>query len=214
MKRLVVTLLIVLALIGAWVIYRSATAPTYAHTGRAEMIPSDDPEQTDPEGAPPVTLAFPDGQLTLSPQAAYRVTAKVASRQRYPTPWAGTVAPYDLVLLWGPLATADLRWLHIEQDMRWYHFSFRSGAPFDVGFVASHSANTHVIPATPNLRRAVARLDEGGLAEFTGYLVFAQGTVRGGPIEWNSSLTRADTGAGSCELFYVTSIRVGDRLYR
>ena len=214
MKRYAIRALILLALVGAWAVYRSATAPTYAHTGQAEMIPSDEPAQTDPEGAPPVTLAFPDGQFTLSPQAAYRVTAKVASRRRYTTPWGGYVAPYDLVLFWGPLATSDTRWLHVEQDMRWYHFSFGGGAPFGVGFVGAHSANTHVIPATPNLRRAIARLEEGGLAEFTGYLVFGTGTYQAGPIAWNSSLTRDDAGAGSCELFYVTSIRVGDRLYR
>jgi hypothetical protein len=39
------------------------------------------------------------------------------------------------------------------------------------------------------------------------------GTYRDGEVWWNSSLSRDDTGAFSCEVLYVTRIKIGTNIY-
>jgi hypothetical protein len=34
-----------------------------------------------------------------------------------------------------------------------------------------------------------------------------------GPLAWNTSLSRSDTGDGACEVFYVDKVRIADREY-
>jgi hypothetical protein len=79
--------------------------------------------------------------------------------------------------------------------------------------VARYSSNTHVIPATPNLARAAKSLHAGDVAELTGKLVFIKGKKGDYNCWWNSSLSRSDTGDGSCEVLYLERLKTGDHYY-
>ena len=46
-----------------------------------------------------------------------------------------------------------------------------------------------------------------------GFLVQLTGTYHGSTVNWNTSLSRTDTGNGSCELFFVSKARIESRIY-
>jgi hypothetical protein len=70
--------------------------------------------------------------------------------------------------------------------------------------VALHSAaNMHLIPATGTLEDELKRVRPGNVVRLQGQLVSALGPNN---FTWRSSLTRADSGDGACELFYVEAI--------
>ena len=77
-----------------------------------------------------------------------------------------------------------------------------------------HSSNTHVIPADRNLERAVRLLGSGDIAELAGELVRVEGRKDGRTLVWVSSLTREDTGDGSCELLYLCRFRYDGITYQ
>jgi len=193
---------------------KAATAPKYSAIITEPINPSVDPIQITVEDMTPIPIKFKDGDAELTPKAKYKIAAKVCGTKRYSEPWHALVAPYDLCLAWGRLATENFKdKLKYSQDMRWYQFVIHRDAPVDVNYVSTHSANVHVIFSDMNLIKTVSRFDEGDIIEMNGYLVFLKGKYKGYEIWWNSSLTREDTGDGSCELFYIKSIRKGKYLY-
>lgn len=215
MKKTAITLLIpILAILVIRFAYRAITAPDYRHVSNAVIDASQDPEQADLDDAEPIEITFKDGHATLVPKATYRIATKICGKQRYRRPWGSLVAPYDLCLSWGRLATEDLEGqVKFSQDMRWYQYWVKHNVGIDLSYVGHHSANTHVLYADKNLRKAVARLKKGDVVEMTGYLIFLTGQYKGRDIWWNSSLSRTDSGKGSCEVFYLTSLQKGSKLY-
>jgi hypothetical protein len=71
--------------------------------------------------------------------------------------------------------------------------------------IETQSANMHMIPANGEIARQVKSIRAGNMVHLKGYLVEA--TSKQG-FRWKSSLTRADTGGGACELILVESIYV------
>ena len=68
-----------------------------------------------------------------------------------------------------------------------------------------NSANTHIIPANTQVASQIQSMRPGQVIELNGYLVNASAPDG---WRWRSSLTRKDTGAGACELFWVESAHV------
>ena len=76
--------------------------------------------------------------------------------------------------------------------------------------------NNHVIPATTAIRRAIALLKKGDVAEFEGYLMDWKGTGKFSYFNIETATKRGDVhtkqlyggipGAGMCRQFYVTKI--------
>jgi hypothetical protein len=79
--------------------------------------------------------------------------------------------------------------------------------------VISHSANNHIIPANENIHEAVKTIWKKDIVVLEGVLVNIKGTYKGQPVTWNTSLSRKDTGNGSCELFYVSKVRIDTKVY-
>ena len=76
------------------------------------------------------------------------------SRERYRNDAGANFAPVDLALGWGPMSTAAvINDLNISQSGRWYEYSWSGEEPLDPALIATHSANTHCLPATPEIRR-------------------------------------------------------------
>lgn len=145
----------------------------------------------------------------IVPLARYTVRARVLSRERYRWDPGAALSPVDLALGWGPMSDGRvLAKFTIEQGNRWYFWRVAGEMPIPEGEVVSHSANTHLIPADALVRRTVLDLKEGDVVDLEGWLVRVEG--RDG-FTWVSSLSRTDTGDGSCELLYVKEARRGPR---
>ncbi len=151
------------------------------------------------------TLEEAGGSVELEMVATYSVRAGVRSVRRYRWDASSRVSPVDLVLAWGTLNQPSVdRTIRYRQSGRWYFFSVEPDAPVSTSYISRHSANTHMIPADRQIARKLSRIRRNDLVELNGYLVnvhFDEGT-------WRTSLRRDDTGAGACEIFYVTGVLV------
>jgi hypothetical protein len=67
-----------------------------------------------------------------------------------------------------------------------------------------NSANMHMVPANPWIEDELQPLRRGDVVQLNGYLVDAR---HPSGFRWRTSLSREDTGNGSCELFLVTAIQ-------
>jgi hypothetical protein len=193
-------LIIALAAAGLWQGYdRWQLRPVHPADGQ---IAPDDPRQTDAGEAQVTTL----GRWRLTPQARYDITARILSREDYHFDLLSDLIPEDLALGWGPMS--DNRVLHafeITQGARFYSWMPRQNLPIPRQAVIEHSANTHVIPADPRVGRQLKRLRVGQVVHLTGFLVNA---VRDDGAYIRTSLTRSDSGPGSCEVVLVELVEV------
>ena len=159
-----------------------------------------DPVQT----SSPLPAPFVHDGLTITPLATYKISAVVLSRSRYRYDTVAPFAPVDLALGWGPMSIASvINQLHISQSGRWYEYSYSSDPPLEPAEIARHSANTHCLPADPDVRRSLLAVKRHELVTLEGYLVDVS---RSDGYRWHSSLTRDDTGGGACEVMWITRI--------
>jgi hypothetical protein len=147
---------------------------------------------------------FPHGEYTITPLARYKVTAVTLSREHYRFDPGAKLSPIDLALGWGPMSMATvINDLSISQSGRWYEYHYRNEPPLDPAAIATHSANTHCLPATNEVRQALLAVKRHQLVTMEGYLVEVTGSDG---YHWRSSLTRDDTGGGACEVFWITAL--------
>jgi len=164
------------------------------------LIAPDEPRQTELEPAPETTL----GRWRLTPQARYEITARILGREDYQFDALSDLIPEDLALGWGPMSdNRVLQAFEITQGARFYSWRPKQTLPIPRQAVIEHSANTHVIPADAVVARQLKRLRVGQVVRLTGYLVNG---LRDDGAYINSSLTRSDSGAGSCEVMLVEQV--------
>jgi len=181
----------------------AALAITIAGCGRAARpgrLAPDPPIQQDlaSEGAP-IRLHG----CTLVPLARIRVAARVLGAQRYRFDREAALAPVDLALGWGPMSDDEvLSDLSITQMARYYMWSGHP-LPLEPAQIVTNSANMHMIPATDAVRGELLRVRRDDVVRFSGSLVRVEGA---GGWTWTSSLSRRDTGGGSCEVVLVDSL--------
>lgn len=145
---------------------------------------------------------WPDGSQ-ITPLAEYAVEARVLGRKNYSDTGA-IFSPMDLALGWGPMSQeAVIDALNIRQGGRWYNYSWSGNAPIPVDQIIIHSANTHLIPATPEIADEIDDIGRGDWVRLTGALVSIK---REDGWRWKSSLTRKDSGDGACELMWVEKV--------
>ncbi len=143
---------------------------------------------------------FPYKKYTIIPQAEFKIRAVVLSSEGYWMDRESQLVPVDLALGWGPMSNGMvLKDLNISQSGRWYHYRYQE-MPIPDAEIIAHSANMHLIPATPEIAGKIKAVRKGHIVEFKGYLVNV--TASDG-WRWNSSQSRTDTGGGSCELVWV-----------
>lgn len=162
-----------------------------------------EPLQTEMDPVPTLTL----GRWSLMERARYEITARILSREDYQFDLLADLVPEDLALGWGPMSdNRVLGAFEITQSVRFYSWRPVRPLPIAVKEVIEHSANTHVIPADPDVRSQLARLRVGQVVHLTGFLV--DGTRNDG-VSIHTSLTRTDSGAGACEVMLVERVSVG-----
>jgi hypothetical protein len=144
--------------------------------------------------------------FTIKPLARYRVKAVVLSAKHYYLGRESSLSPVDLALGWGPMSQPEvINKLDISQDFRWYNYRWKDEPPIPVKEIVANSANTHCIPEDVIVKRKLMDIKRHDLVDMEGYLVRVE---KEDGWRWVSSLTRNDSGAGSCEVFVVTSVEV------
>ena len=148
-------------------------------------------------------VAFAHGDFELMPLASYDIEARVLSVEHYRFEAGAKLAPIDFAVGWGAMSdSAVLEHFRVTQGSRFFTIYPDENA-IDLADALGASANMHLIPASARVREALGDVRAGNLVRLRGLLVNATGP--NGYI-WNTSLTRADTGAGACELFFVEEI--------
>ena len=142
-----------------------------------------------------------DGFL-LTRRAEFSLRARVLSREDY---WIGdesNLSPLDLALGWGVMSDqAVLDRITIRQSSRWYFTRYEHPAPISDQEIINHSSNMHIIPADSRIRRKLKKIRRGDVVMLKGYLVDVDADSG---FYWRTSLSRSDTGNGSCEIFFLT----------
>ena len=157
--------------------------------------------------APPQTLDI-EGYL-LTPRAKFEVRARVLSRENYYWGSEADLSPMDLALGWGAMSDqAVLDRIEISQGSRWYFTRYAGLAPLADRDIIRHSANMHMVPADPQVLRQLKKIRSGDIVQATGYLVDID---HPSGFRWRTSLSREDTGGGSCEIFYLQGIQIESR---
>ena len=142
----------------------------------------------------------------IKPLEPFTMHARVLSSKHYYSGKEADLVPVDLALGWGPMADLSVtNQIRITQSNRWYHWRV-DALPIPRREIETNSANMHLIPATPEIAAAIQSVAVGQMVQFDGDLVEVTDPEKG--WRWKSSLTRNDTGAGSCELVLVKSFRV------
>ncbi len=168
-----------------------------------------EPVQTEPSHAP---FDETRGRRTfrITPRAAYDVAARVGRAERYRWGASGALIPWDFVLTWGA-ATKEPAWSRISYLQTGRFYNWRCDDSLDPAYVASHTANTHLIPASRRIASALAHVRRGDVVRLEGDLVDVDGPDG---FVWKTSLTRTDTGPGACETLFVRAVTIGTRVYR
>src|SRR3984957_18151903 len=163
-----------------------------------------DPRQTDVQGGDRIRR----GRWTLTVRANYQITARILARERYHFDALSDLIPEDLALGWGPMSdNRMLRAIDISQSNRFYYWHAAADSKISRDSIISHSANTHVIPQNSTIARQLSRLRPGQVVTLAGELVDA---ARNDGRWIRTSLVRNDTGAGSCEVLWVSDVSVDE----
>ena len=164
-----------------------------------------DPEQIElPYDEESIILKGKKYDLALYPQAEYRIYAMVVSKYKYSWGWQSWISPFDLALVWNKLMLPEgQKGIMFSQGSRWYYFQYDAQYPFNKEYIETHSANNHIIPANKAILNAIKKVHNKERIYMEGYLVDIAGLADNRDVSWNTSLSRNDTGEGSCEIFYV-----------
>lgn len=171
----------------------------------AGVLVPESPRQVDLVGSEP----FRVGQFTLTPRAGFKIRARVLSVESYYLGDEAELAPMDLALGWDVMSDqAVLDRMDITQGNRWYFTRYEFPAPLSDRQIIGHSGNMHMVPANDWVRDRLGDVRRGDLIQARGFLVDVD---REDGFYWRTSLSREDTGSGSCEIFYVEQIHVEPR---
>lgn len=179
-----------------------------------EIDASKDPIQDKNITSEPIDISGNNYSFTLKLLASYKISGLVKSRKKYSNDWNSVLSPMDVVLVWGKLAELTMdEFIKYWQRNRWYYYEYKAGTPVSKDYIISHSSNNHLIPATENIKSALNLIDVGKKICIEGYLVYITAKYKGTDHWWNSSLSRKDSGNGSCEVIYVKKINIEGQIF-
>jgi hypothetical protein len=145
----------------------------------------------------------------LSPRAEFRIRARVLSREDYSWGNEADLSPMDLALGWGVMSDqAVLDRISINQSSRWYFTRYDLPAPISDQDIIQNSGNMHMIPADNWIKKKLKTIRRGDIVQLSGILVDID---RDSGWHWRTSMSRKDTGGGSCEIVYLQDIFIEER---
>lgn len=181
------------------------------HRSAPRPDPRGEPSQIEEKRAPFDHVAG-GKRYRITPRFRWDQSARVVSEEPYRFGAAGSLIPEDLALVWGPLLGPPYAGrISYSQGMRFFFWRTKD-LSLDRGVIVSHAANTHVIPATTILRRAVACVSKGDDVRLQGWLVDVDGLTEPG-FHWGTSTSRLDEGPNSCETVYLERLTINERAY-
>ncbi|MDZ7724714.1 MAG: hypothetical protein U5R06_18370 [candidate division KSB1 bacterium] len=141
----------------------------------------------------------------VQPLAQFNMEARALSTRKYYFGQESRLSPLDVVFGWGPMSDERvLEHISISQGNRWYHWR-SSDLPIPKSSIQLHSANMHLIPSNERVKKKLKQIKIGHVVQLKGKLVRI-GASDG--WSWKSSLSRTDTGAGSCEIIWVETLKL------
>tara|TARA_Y100000588_G_scaffold293792_1_gene313562 strand:- start:11613 stop:12218 length:606 start_codon:yes stop_codon:yes gene_type:complete len=151
--------------------------------------------------------SFEKDDFVIIPLKNYEIEARILSKKKYTIGEDSDFATYDLALGWKEMS--DIHYLEkikISQRNRWYYWRTKDRSiPREI--ISYNSSNHHIVHANEKIKKQLSNLKEHQVIKMTGYLINAK-NINYPNIELKSSLTRKDTGAGACEVFYVDYLEV------
>ncbi len=208
---IVVLLIFILAFVGYFYILR----PIVTEEDLTEIATHREPLQIPLIDHSNFHINRKDLEVVITPVAKYEISAIILSKKKYATNWASIISPFDLALGWADVSKPE-NYNHIKfkQILRWYQYTYNSQCAIDHHYISQHSSNHHIIPANDNVKNAIQAAKKREKITLEGYLVNVSGKYKNGKVSWRTSQTRTDTGNGSCEIMYVTSVKLGTDIYK
>lgn len=192
--------------------------PTATSIDHSAINPTLDPfqENFNEDSETPMIKKIDGIKTLLIPKAHYKIAGRVVSKRHYYMDWLSKLSPVDLAIAWGPMASTKYdKNLSYSHSDRYYSYRYTGDFDGDPGIIATHSANEHLIPANSLITKVLKSIKVNEIVELEGQLV---------NVEWidenqeagnlSTSLTRDDTGAGACEIIYVTKVRINSKVYQ
>ena len=169
------------------------------------VLVSELPKQVNVRGLASVTM---DG-YELTPRAEFEIRARVLARKDYNWGTEADLSPVDLALGWGVMSDqAVLDRIEISQGSRWYYTRYELPAPISDKEITQNSGNMHMVPAQNRIRKKLQDVRVGDIVRLRGRLVDID---HPSGWHWRTSLSRDDTGSGSCEIVYLEDIEIEAR---
>lgn len=197
MKKSLFLLFLSVAAVVVHFVYFYEVEVVHAHG----ILAPGDPVQKDVSGGKP----FMHKDFVMTPLADFSIQARVLSRKNYYFGDEARLCPVDMALGWGLMSdTRILEHLEIWQRARFYFWKAKS-LPVPPRDIQTHSSNMHLIPANKEIEKELKSASKGNIIQLSGKLVRVN-SKKG--WYWKSSMSRADTGAGACEVVYVESFSV------
>ena len=142
----------------------------------------------------------------ITPLAKFDIEAKVLAKKKYSLDPGAAVSPIDLALGWKSMSDEEvLKDIEITQSNRWYFWQTKNMS-ISKKEVIAQSANMHIIPANDYIEDLLKSVKKGQIVFISGSLVRVDAKEKS--WHWKSSLTRNDTGDGSCELIYADYVDI------
>jgi len=140
---------------------------------------------------------------SIIPMATFSIEARVLAKKRYYYDQASDIAPYDMVLGWGPMSDErNLDHILIKQSNRKFSWEMTT-PPISTHEMHTHAANVHMIPSNPDLMDKLGDIRVGHVVNIKGYLV---NVVSDEGWRKKTSLKRNDYGSGSTELLWIREL--------
>jgi hypothetical protein len=153
---------------------------------------------------PPGKTQWPAKGAVITPLASYDIQARVVHCERYRWDAVSDLSPLDVGVAWGVMS--DETYLgHVAFSNYGRTLNWRSAEDDWPTGAEECLANMHMLPATDLVRERLLNLKPGQIMRARGYLVEVLRTPH---YPWTSSLSRADTGQGACEIMWVESLTV------
>lgn len=195
-RRLIVALMVIAVLLMAQsllvdngVSYQGSITPPV----QIELIP---PEK--------LSIVGDEGEVAIRLLAEYKLKGVVKAKKKY-NDYPSQISKYDIAIAWGDLNKEKYdEHIKYTQGSRWYYYNYSGDFPKDGDFIASNSANVHLVHSNQEILDKLKKIRRNDYVSIEGYLIEA--IFPNGP--WRSSLSRTDTGNGACEILYVIKIDI------
>lgn len=157
------------------------------------------------KGLPPVAK----GQ-SISVLQPFKGDFRILGSKTYNNDPQAKFSPIDYAVSWGLFAEPEIaRHITVNQYDRYLNWKM-DRIPVPKAQAMQMVSNMHIIPANPQIAKAIKQVKRGDLVRLKGELV----EVRDKDLVWTSSLTPTDTGDGACEVFRVNSIQWIEKVQR